>query len=628
MAAQSGVWFYDERSTEGQRHQIDQGLRALGFEDVFTETEPGIAIGSGDDHLWAEEWPVRQPLRSDSGLVITWDGRLDNRDDLLLRLEGRVAKADSDARIAMAVLERWGLDGLRHLIGDWSLVAWSARTRTLHFARDYMGVRPLYYHVGGDAVTWSTSLGELATRTRCADDLNDEFVARFMSLQLSTDVTPYKGIRGVPPTTCVSLSADGVETRRHFWMLEPGRIRYRHPREYEEHLRALWSDAVASRLRIAGTVWAELSGGLDSSSVVCMADALIAAGRVSATGVQPISHVTLNSPEGDERRFIAEVEQKIDRRSEILGVEAHDGEYSVDSGWISPFAPGGVRLASAARVYGAGGRVVLSGRVGDVTMGCTSDNSVAVLDDFVDRRIGIAASNVRRWSRATRKPYVEIAWALARTTVSRRGRVDSSVCEKGGVGLHLLSESLRSQVLEQHLDADEDISAVPRSHIAQARQLLAFGRQARLESWPERGGVAETHPFTHRPLVEFMCAVPAEELSAPGNMRALMRRAFVGLVPDRVLRRVSKGYYPPAALRATRERLKALPAIEQLESVSRGWIDSARLRIAIRELGTGETDSDVQLLLTLERWLALRHRRGPAVIPRGKEVNTNDVRIA
>jgi asparagine synthase (glutamine-hydrolysing) len=180
----------------------------------------------------------------------------------------------------------------------------------------------------------------------------------------------------------VSFSSEGRHTLQQFWHLDPGTVRYRDKRQYEERLRALWSEAVGTRLRVEGTVWAELSGGLDSSSVVCMADALIKHGRVRAVAVQPISHATLYSSEGDERRFIAEVETQIGTTSEILGVEDHCDCADDELDWVTPFATNGVSLAGLERIHKRGGRLVLSGRVGDAVMGCDPDNSLAVLDDL------------------------------------------------------------------------------------------------------------------------------------------------------------------------------------------------------------------------------------------------------
>ena len=155
--------------------------------------------------------------------------------------------------------------------------------------------------------------------------------------------------------------------------------------------------------------------------------------------------------------------------------------------------------------------------------------------------------------------------------------------------------------------------------------MLGYSLGARFDVPCLQPGVAYTYPYSHRPLVEFMLAIPGEELSAPGDTRSLMRRAFAGFVPARILGRVSKGYYPPAAFRATRQRVASLTRVEDLEVVQRGRIDPVRLRDAIRVPmdGGGATGGDIYCLLRLEKWL--RARRESVSIPQREEVNTNEV---
>src|SRR5258707_13221953 len=92
-----------------------------------------------------------------------------------------------------------------------------------------------------------------------------------------------------------------------------------------------------------------------------------------------------------------------------------------------------------------------------------------------------------------------------------------------------------------------------------------------------------TYPFVHRPLVEFVLAIPGEELSAPGRTRSLMRRSFAELLPPRILERTSKGYYPPAAMRTLRPQARAARPVERLEVVQRGWVHPGRLDARIRD---------------------------------------------
>ncbi|MPZ17585.1 MAG: hypothetical protein GEV06_06710 [Luteitalea sp.] len=631
MAALAGSLFFDRRPTENECSSLVAALQPMTPDGVSVHAEPGLVMVHGAFDVWAGERSAQQPARSSSGLVMTWDGRLDNRDDLLLRLSGRLGNDASDDAIALSTFERWGVEGLRLLIGDWSLVIWDSRQRTLHLARDYMGVRPLYYLADSQAIMWSSSLGELAIRADRADALDEAFVARFMALQFSTDVTPYQGIRGVPTATCVSFSPEGAETRQRFWHLQPGLTRYRDKGQYEEHLRALWIEAVGSRLRAEGTVWAELSGGLDSSSVVCIADALIKAGRVTASAIQPLSHVTLKSPEGDERRFIAEVEARVGVPSEVIGVEDHQDLVDSEWDWVSPFAARGVGLAMVRHVTRRGGRAILSGRVGDTVMGCLPDNSLAVLDDFEQGSVITALAKMRRWCRATQKPFVEIAWGLAVAywhaglTKTTQGHLN----ESQQAGLDLVTP--RFQLLVRgDTSVASAFSRVTPSKCRLASSVLAYSLTGRLNIPILPPGVIHTYPFVHRPLVEYILAIPGEELSAPGETRSLMRRAFEGLVPERILRRTSKGHYAPAATRAARPLAASMLPVERLEVVRRGWIDPQKLEAMIHMLvhGGGRTGVDVRRVLRLEQWLTSRDRRGPAAMPKRKEVITNAIRSA
>src|SRR5271166_127816 len=87
------------------------------------------------------------PFNRDRTEILSWDGRLDNRDDLLLRLSDSPRGDTSNAALALAAYERWGTSGFVRLIGDWSLVIRDRANRTIILASDFAGVRPLYYNL-------------------------------------------------------------------------------------------------------------------------------------------------------------------------------------------------------------------------------------------------------------------------------------------------------------------------------------------------------------------------------------------------------------------------------------------------------------------------------------------------
>ena len=234
-----------------------------------------------------------------------WHGRLDNRNDLMRQLGCSVAEPSSDGSLVLAAYERWGGAGLGRVIGDWSAVLSDPRRRAIVLASDFSGVRPLYYHHQGHDVLWSRSLEALLGHVD-ASALDEQYVAGYLTLGGYPGRTPYAGVHAVVPGYAVHVTIDGPAlsafwrppTSDAVWCQDEG--------EYEEQFRALFRDAVASRLQARAPVAAELSGGLDSSSVVCMAADLIRRGDVAASGLTAISYVHQGSRDVP---FIGKVEE-------------------------------------------------------------------------------------------------------------------------------------------------------------------------------------------------------------------------------------------------------------------------------------------------------------------------------
>ena len=235
--------------------------------------------------LDAREVNVAQPFVAE-GVSITFDGRLDNREDLLLSMQDGLRGETCDVLLALSAYQRNGADGFRNLIGDWSLAIWDQAREAIVLASDYAGVRPLYYCVQNERVLWSTRLKPLVDWTQ-ASEIDDEYVAAFLSFGACPHRTPYCGIYSVPPGHSVVISRDGVVIRP-FWELPFGdTVRYRKESDYEEHLVGLFREAVRCRLRSDKPILADLSGGLDSSSIICMAAQLM---RSEGRGSRWVAH--------------------------------------------------------------------------------------------------------------------------------------------------------------------------------------------------------------------------------------------------------------------------------------------------------------------------------------------------
>src|SRR6185369_10326752 len=117
-----------------------------------------------------------------------------------------------------------------------------------------------------------------------------------------------------------------------------------------------------------------------------------------------------------------------------------------------------------------------------------------------------------------------------------------------------------------------------------------------------------THPFAHRPLVEFLMSVPKEVLCGPGEPRRLMRSAFADLWPLKLRERRSKGLFNAPWQEALRPVARALLKDKQLRLVERGFVERASVLARLERLSVGLECNESQLrqIILLELWLRNR----------------------
>ncbi len=217
----------------------------------------------------------RQPVEGGDGrFIMLFDGRLDNRRDLIQRLGLELPASDRlpDSQLAMYCWERWRTRLTAHLVGDFALIVWDERDQRLFAARDHFGLRPLCYHATRDRIVIaSTPFAVLAAggieRRPDARKLADVLVENYKDHSRSF----YENIRRLPPAHCLVADRCTFAVER-YWSLEPQRrIRLGSDQEYVEAAKEILNSAVTARLRANGTVGAQLSGGLDTSAVAVTA---------------------------------------------------------------------------------------------------------------------------------------------------------------------------------------------------------------------------------------------------------------------------------------------------------------------------------------------------------------------
>jgi asparagine synthase (glutamine-hydrolysing) len=569
----------------------------------------GVSIIYRAFHTNRESRCESQPHISQSGAVITWDGRLDNRSEFILHFRSSLPDDSADVSIVAAAYGQWGTGCFAKLIGDWALSIWDPDQRTMILAKDPIGTRNLYYSIEKDQVLWSSILDPLVLFAGRTFVLQQEYIAGWLSSFPDTHLTPYVGIDSVPPSCFVRLE-QGKRTVREYWDFDPGKnIRHRTDAEYEEHFRDVFREAVQRRLRSDRPVLAELSGGLDSSSIICMADAI----RGQEAGeIQPfdtVSYYDDSEPNWNERPYFTKVEEKRGRIGCHIDAGSPDTfECELAPGHFAPVPGSGRRLNSAAKQFAtlitsSGNRVLLSGIGGDEIMGGVPTPTPELANLFARAEFRTLAHQLKAWALAKRTPWFRLLLgalleflpsALTATPEFKRPApwLDSGFVTRNRTALQ--GYCGRVKLFGPLPSFQENIFTID-----------ALRRQLGSGALPYNPPYEKRYPYLDRDLLEFIFAIPREQLVRPGERRSLMRRALIGIVPDEVLNRRRKAFIARAPLAAFVSASASQNVRSKMASESLGFLKSPIFWTTLVNAGKGQEVPTVQLLrtLALEAWL-------------------------
>src|SRR5579864_8002090 len=266
-----------------------------------------IALGHAMLRTTPEAMGERQPLVDEqTGLALTMDGRVDNRDELtaLLEREGLRLRGGTDAEIVLRAYQCWGEEAPAKILGDFAFALWDGRKRQLFCARDVASVQPLFYYCNGRSFICASELHQILADPAVPREPDERVIGMYLTGMLLDPVTTlYRDIRKLEGGCSITVRPGKIDRRRYFDIDSAKRIRYRTDAEYAEHFEAVLGEAVRCRLRNIDGVAAELSGGLDSSLVVGTVQRLFREGVTPAPRFETFS-IKFDDPQADERGFI------------------------------------------------------------------------------------------------------------------------------------------------------------------------------------------------------------------------------------------------------------------------------------------------------------------------------------
>jgi asparagine synthase (glutamine-hydrolysing) len=256
-----------------QRH------RGPDAEGIYIDEGGGAVLGHNRLSIIDLSADGNQPMRSANGrYTIVFNGEIYNYLELHAELRGYPFRSRTDTEVLLAAYERWGEACLDRCIGMFAFLIWDAEERRVFAARDRFGVKPLYYATRSDGTLFAAS--EVRALLKAGVSGRPDAVAwsDYLTYGLSdhSERTFWENVRSLPPGHSMSWRKGRMQIR--CWYDLAAHI----DQEFdcrllawvEEEYVALLLESVRLRFRSDVPVGINLSGGLDSSTLLGLVQAI------------------------------------------------------------------------------------------------------------------------------------------------------------------------------------------------------------------------------------------------------------------------------------------------------------------------------------------------------------------
>jgi len=261
------------------------------FGDVVNDTTIGAVLNSiehrgPDDKGVYKDGPVcllhrrlsildvseraRQPMTDvETGVTIIFNGEIYNFRELKMKYNRSAYRTGSDTEVILRLYIERGLDCVEELRGMFAIAIWDPRTSNLHLIRDRFGIKPLYWHVGPQGLSFGSEIKALLAfglTARLDRATAYDYLAH--GLLAHSPRTLFEGVEALPPGSILTFGHDRLPMRRTYWSpmdhVAPTK-RDRQPADIEEELWSLFREVLDLHMVSDVPVGVTLSSGLDST---------------------------------------------------------------------------------------------------------------------------------------------------------------------------------------------------------------------------------------------------------------------------------------------------------------------------------------------------------------------------
>ena len=507
----------------------------------------------------------RQPMADATGnLWIVFNGEIYNYLELRQELTtyGCRFRTNTDTEVILYAYAHWGSVCLQHFNGMFSFALWDTAKQEIFCARDRAGVKPFYYVYDRNRFIFASEIKALLEMDIERTE-NHQVIYDYVSQGLldHSDETFFRAVKQLKPAHYMKVSHKGLELHR-WWDIEEQELSGLSDDEYAGRFEALFEDSIRLRLRSDVPVGTCLSGGLDSSSIVCVTNRLMSREGFSARIIgekQRTFSSCFDDSTYDERPFIEEVTRQTgaqahyvfpqgkDLFDQIAKVMWHQDE---PFGSTSIFAQWHVmKLASENGI-----KVLLDGQGADELLagyhGYFGSYYIELLRNL---RLGRLTKELVRYRKihGTHQPMIYAAVIRAMLpgpliAALKRMPGMRSLAQRSALGTLWIDADFEREHRKEYAFSSKFSSALKN----QLYTLFMYSSLPGLLHYEDRNSMAFSLearvPFLDYRLIEYIFSLPSEQKLRSGMTKVVLRNAMEGILPERVRTRVDKmGFVTP-----------------------------------------------------------------------------------
>jgi asparagine synthase (glutamine-hydrolysing) len=541
-----------------------------------------------------------QPMSTDGGrLHIVYNGEVYNFRELRTELEalGRAFSTQCDTEVVLHAYAVWGPQAFERLNGMWGLAILDERgpEPELILCRDHFGIKPLFYAEHDGRTLFASEIKSILQHPTFPRRVDEQQLYEYLAWGLydHNDLTFFAGVQQVPAAAYAVVSAKGIRVER-YWSPQLSEDADPDPAEF----RRLFTKAVERRLIADVPVGTCLSGGLDSSSIVCVMDRLLADHVPDSVSLgerlKTFSAVFPGDPI-DEKPFMDAVlavtsaePTWVKPTSEAWLRELEAWIWYAEEPMVStaPYAMWSVMRAASEKVT-----VLLDGQAGDELLGGY------VPYQYVYLRQLLREKRYAEFARESAKARDTVGPLVRRRLWERRKAVDvRALLRRSWTSTLRTPRDERVQDdLKVRLLQDLTTYSLPSLLRYEDRNSMAHSMESRL-------------PFLDQELVEWILRLPASAIVHDGWSRWILRESLRGVLPDTVRERRKKIGFTTPEFRWFRQQRSAIQSLLRSPSfAARPYWDSEKVADAFRVACTGQTEESMFFwrAMNVEIWLRL-----------------------